>query len=50
MEGRATLTMDESKAFINMARHTTIRAIQRVRFVVPDERVEEIDIDEILRK
>jgi hypothetical protein len=41
--------MDESRAFINMARHTTMSAIQRRRFVVPDERVGESVIDEILR-
>ena len=31
IDGRATLTIEESNAFINMAKHTTIRAIQRRR-------------------
>ena len=31
MAGRATLTMEPSSAFMNMARQTTTRAIQRRR-------------------
>src|SRR6202041_2330666 len=31
MSGRATLTMEPSRAFMNMARQTTTRAIQRRR-------------------
>jgi hypothetical protein len=31
MSGRATFTMDESRAFMNMARQTTTRAIHRTR-------------------